>query len=165
MYVENKTSGMAEVDALIKGLGLTSHSGTSNGGRKNSDEHYVVALCNEVLGLEGQQQYRFPFLLGDSGTPLPVDVYYPSLNLVVEYYERQHTEAVQFFDRKMTVSGVSRGEQRRIYDKRRRTELPKHGIRLVVLSYSDFGTTKKLLRNHDKDIEVVKTVLKANGII
>ena len=165
MGTDNTSSGMAKVEALIKGLGLPSRSGTSNGGRKNSDEHYVVGLCNEVLGLEGQQQYRFPFLLGDSGTPLPVDVYYPSLNLVVEYYERQHTEAVKFFDRKMTVSGVSRGEQRRIYDERRRTELPKHGIRLVVLSYSDFGTTKKLLRNHDKDIKVVQSVLKAKGII
>ena len=67
----------------------------STSGRKNSDEFYVIGLCNEVLGMEGYQQYRFPFLLGDSGTPLPVDVYYPTLNLVVEYYERQHTETVE----------------------------------------------------------------------
>lgn len=137
---------------------------TRSGGRKNSDEKYVVELCNEAIGIQGEQQYRFPFLLGDSGTPLPVDVYYKKLNLVVEYYERQHTEAVKLFDRRMTVSGVSRGEQRKIYDERRRTELPKHGIKLVVISYSDFGTTKKLARNHDEDLMVVKRVLGQNGI-
>ena len=90
---------------------------------------------------------------------LQVDAYYDELKLVVEYNERQHTEAVPLFDNKPTVSGVSRGEQRRIYDERRRTVLPQHGISLVTISYSDFGTSKKLLRNHDKDLEVVKEKL------
>ena len=135
-----------------------------SGGRQNSDEQYVVDLCNEAIGIQGEQQYRFPFLLGDSGTPLPVDVYYKKLNLVVEYYERQHTKAVKLFDRRMTVSGVSRGEQRKIYDERRRTELPKHGIKLVIISYTDFGTTKKLVRDHNADLQVVKRILGQNGI-
>ena len=134
-------------------------------GRTGSDEYYVVGLCNEALGIEGLQQYKFPFLLGDSGRALPVDVYYPDLKLVVEYYERQHTEEVKFFNRRMTVSGVSRGEQRRIYDERRRTELPKHGIKLLIISYTDFGTTKTLSRNHDSDLNVVKSILKKNGIV
>ena len=137
---------------------------THSGGRANSDEQYVIDLCNEVLGLKGLQQYRFPFLLGDSGTRLPVDVYYPKLNLVIEYYERQHTESVKLFDRKMTVSGVTRGEQRRIYDERRRTVLPKRGIKLVIINYSDFGMSKKLVRNHDADLLVVKGLLRKNGI-
>ena len=133
--------------------------------RANSDEHYVIALCNEALGVIGMQQYRFPFLVGDSGVPLPVDAYYPSLNLVIEYQERQHLEPVKFFDHRPTVSGVSRGEQRSIYDERRRKELPKHGIKLVVLKYTDFGSTKKLAREHNKDLMVVKTVLKKNGLM
>lgn len=137
---------------------------TRSWGRANSDEQYVVDLCNEALGLKGLQQYKFPFLLGDSGKRLPVDVYYPKLNLVIEYYERQHTESVQLFDRKMTVSGVSRGEQRRIYDERRRAVLPKHGIKLVIVNYSDFGLPKKLARNHDADLLVVKGLLCKNGI-
>ena len=133
--------------------------------RSDSDEYYVVGLCNEVLGIVGEQQYKFPFLVGDSGRALPVDVYYRKLNLVIEYYERQHTEEVKFFNRRMTVSGVSRGEQRKIYDERRRTELPKHGIKLVIISFSDFGTTKKLRRNHDADLLIVKRILKNNGVI
>ena len=116
--------------------------------RSDSDEYYVIGLCNEALGEVGEQQYKFPFLVGDSGRALPVDVYYRKLNLVIEYYERQHTEEVKFFNRRMTVSGVSRGEQRMIYDERRRTELPKHGIKLVIISYSDFLIVKGILQNN-----------------
>lgn len=162
---------MSQVDVLIRQLkestsAIKSTSGTkrSGGGRTGSDEYYVIGLCNEALGVEAEQQYKFPFLLGDSGRALPVDAYYRELNLVIEYYERQHTEEVKFFNRRMTVSGVSRGEQRKIYDERRRTELPKHGIKLVVISYTDFGTSKTLVRNHDVDLAVIKGILKRNGI-
>lgn len=129
--------------------------------RTNSDEYYVISLCNEVFGKTASQQHKFDFLLSDSGRPLPVDAYYEDLNLVIEYHERQHTEPVKFFDRRMTVSGVSRGEQRRIYDERRQTILPQHGIKLVIIDYTDFGSSKKLSRVHDKDLEVVRQILKS----
>ena len=96
MVADKNSYGMEKLDALIKDLGIQTRSRSSNGGRKNSDEYYVIGLCNEVLGMEGLQQYRFPFLLGDSGTPLPVDAYYPSLHLVVEYHERQATIDIIF---------------------------------------------------------------------
>lgn len=127
--------------------------------RQNSDEYYVIGLCNEVLGQIALQQHRFEFLRGDTGRKLPVDAYYEQLNLVVEYCETQHTEAAPFFDRKETVSGVSRGEQRRIYDQRRRDELSWHQIHLVEIHYSDFGTSKRLKRDRAHDIEVVKRKL------
>jgi hypothetical protein len=153
---------MSELEELINKF----KESTSNfkGSRKNSDEFYVIGLCDEALGLKAERQFKFPFLLGDTGKPLPVDAYYQEPNLVVEYYERQHTESVKLFDRRMTVSGVSRGEQRKIYDERRRTELPKHGIKLIVISYTDFGMSKKLVRNHDADLLVVKSILERNGI-
>ena len=128
-------------------------------GREQSDESYIIDLCDEVLGIKASRQHKFDFLTGDAGHKLPVDAYYETLRLVVEYHERQHTESVAFFDRRLTVSGVSRGEQRRIYDQRREQVLPEHGIRLVVISYSDFGTTKKLTRNRNNDILVVKRLL------
>lgn len=137
---------------------------TKTKGRSGSDEYYIIGLCNEALGMKAEQQYKFPFLLGDSGRALPVDAYYHELDLVIEYYERQHTEDVKFFNRRMTVSGVSRGEQRKIYDERRKTELPKHGIKFVVISYTDFGTSKTLKREHDADLAVVKRLLRKNGI-
>lgn len=134
-------------------------------GRKASDEHYVIDLCDELLGVPAERQYRFDFLKGDTGVSLPVDAYYPNLNLVIEYYESQHTQSTPFFDNKITASGVSRGEQRRIYDERRRQVLPEHGIKLIIISYSDFGTTKRLNRDRAYDLQVVKTILINNGIL
>jgi hypothetical protein len=59
------------------------------------------------------------------------------------------------------VSGVSRGEQRLLYDERRRQVLPVHGIRLIELSYVDFqhDARKRLLRHKARDVEVLRTRL------
>ena len=64
-------------------------------GRNDSDEYYVIDLCDEVLGRKAERQKRFDFLKGDKGHTLPVDAFYKDLNLVIEYYERQHTEEVK----------------------------------------------------------------------
>ncbi len=142
--------------------------------RDASDEAYVIDLFDEILGVKASRQQTFDFLRGDpgrngrQGRKLPVDAYYTSLNLVVEYRERQHTEEVKHFDKpdKMTVSGVHRGEQRKIYDQRRRDTLPKHGIKLVEISYDDFqyDQQKKIIRNKSDDINTVKKILAENGI-
>lgn len=130
--------------------------------RATSDEAYVLDICDEVLGLKGLRQHRFDFLRGDSGTKLPVDVYYPTLKLVIEYREKQHTEAVAFFDKRVTSSGISRGEQRRKYDELRRTEIPKNGLELIEFDYSEFGHTKgkRLLRNREEDEKIIREKLK-----
>lgn len=132
---------------------------TSNTDR---DENYIINLCDEVLGLTASRQHTFDFLRGDTkdgklGKTLPVDAYYPSLNLVIEYHEMQHTHDSPFFNRKATVSGVGRGEQRRIYDERRKLVLPQHGIQLIIFDFSEFeyGSGKRLKRT-DNDIEVVR---------
>lgn len=127
--------------------------------RDNSDEYYVINLCDEVLGKKALRQHRFDFLVGDAGTKLPVDAYYEDLKLVVEYCESQHTEKTPFFDKRQTVSGVNRGVQRKLYDLRRKEELPKHGIRVIEIHYSDFGESKRLKRNAVEDIIVVKKKL------
>ncbi len=131
--------------------------------RGESDESYVIDLCDEVLKLKALRQHRFDFLKGDSGNRLPVDAYYPKLNLVVEFKEKQHTETVNFFDKRQTVSGIGRGEQRKLYDQRRRDELPKHGIKLIELDYSDFehSRVKKLVRNREEDLKVIVKKLKS----
>ena len=129
---------------------------------KQSDECYIIDLCDEVLKQSALKQHRFDFLRGDSGSKLPVDAYYPSLNLVIEFREKQHTEEVKFFDKKQTVSGVGRGEQRKLYDQRRREVLPQHGIKLIEFDYSDFEYTrsKKLVRNKVEDLKVIKVKLR-----
>lgn len=146
--------------------------------RDKSDEHYVVELSSRVLNQNKEDvrtQHGFEFLRGDVlkngvlmenvGRKLPVDVYYKKLNLVIEYWERQHTEQVKFFDGKKTCDGRTRAEQRVIYDQRRKDLLPKNGIKLVIIKYSDFGETKRLRRNEEHDMAVIKKILTENEVL
>ncbi|MBR4275753.1 MAG: hypothetical protein IKQ32_02165 [Prevotella sp.] len=128
--------------------------------RNERDEDYIINLCDIVLNQKALRQHRFDFLVGDTGVKLPVDAYYPESNLVIEYREMQHTESVKFWN-KPTASGIPRDEQRARYDQRRREVLPKHGIKLIELSYSDFehNSNKRLLRIEEKDIQVIQKKL------
>lgn len=135
-------------------------------GRAESDEHYVLDLCDEILGIRGRRQQRFDWLRGDPsakrprGMELPVDGYWPDLGLVVEFQEEQHTLPSPFFDRRETVSGVGRGEQRRLYDERKRALIPAHGLRLVVIEKAAFSVwSKRIARDHTRDLAVVRECL------
>lgn len=132
------------------------------------DESYIIDLCDALLGESALRQHRFDFLRGDpgrrsKGMRLPVDAYYPNLSLVIEYRERQHVEPIPFMDRRLTLSGFPRGQQRRIYDERRRQELPKHGLRLIELNVASFAhdSRKKLRREHASDLKVLQEYLAA----
>ncbi|MFF3286424.1 hypothetical protein [Streptomyces sp. NPDC003023] len=85
------------------------------GTREDSDELYVVGLCNRILRESALTQHRFDWLLGDPGgsgrrAKLPVDAYWPEHQLVVEYRELQHDRPVPHFDKpdRLTISGVPR---------------------------------------------------------
>lgn len=141
------------------------------GDRSTSDEHYVLDLCDEVLGIRGLRQFTFEWLRGDPsrarplGTKLPVDGYWPSLGLVVEFQEEQHSQPSPFFDRRQTVSGVGRGEQRRLYDARKRELVPQHSLRLVVIEKSTFLVrSKRIARDRVADLDVVREHLAASAL-
>ncbi|MHC5795329.1 hypothetical protein ACVXZ4_04150 [Lacisediminihabitans sp. FW035] len=119
-----------------------------------------------MLGIPASRQHRFEWLRGDfsekkqSYSYLPVDGYWESLALVVEYAERQHSEPVKKFDARDTVSGVTRGIQRRIYDQRRVDLLPRNGLRLLVIPARVFELKRgKIVRDWDRDIEAVRGIL------
>lgn len=141
--------------------------------RKDSDERYILDLVAEVLAEPDYRwQHRFPTLLGDPGRdgkrrPLPVDGYFPRHKLIVEYWERQHSNPVPIMDEAMTISGVSRGHQRRLYDERRRTWARANGLRLVVLDYRGFETDRqgRLRRNAEADRQAVVAALQAAGVL
>lgn len=133
---------------------------------QKSDESYVIDLCDSILKRTARRQHRFEFLRGDPGKrgvclQLPVDAYYDDLSLVIEYWERQHTEATPFMDKRMTCSGCDRGEQRRRYDQRKAKVLSEHGITLLVLQYQMFECDgrKRLRRKSDDDNEVIREQL------
>ena len=169
--VQRDSSEHADLKRILASLGSANvrpadeKSSSSTGRmatRAKSDEAWVIDLCDRVLGQKACRQHRFPFLLGDAGlsgrrASLPVDAYYPGLQLVVEYHERQHTEPVAFFDRRQTVSGMTRGEQRRRYDNLRRQVLPDHGYRLEIIEWRDLAhsASGRLLRSQS-DIEVIR---------
>ncbi|WP_435284316.1 hypothetical protein [Streptomyces koelreuteriae] len=136
--------------------------------RGDSDEAYVVGLCNRVLGDEALTQHRFDWLLGDPGTGgrqvrLPVDAYWPGRRLVVEYRELQHDQPVPHSDKpdRLTVSGVHRGEQRALYDARRDAEIPAHGLRLIVVRPADLDADGRgrLRRNEEADLAELRKIL------
>ena len=170
--VERGSSEHADLERILTGMatvGSASRTGvpavSSRAGRSGSDEAWVIDLCDEVLGRKALRQHRFPFLVGDPGpsgrrTCLPVDAFYPDLKVVIEYHERQHRERVAFFDRRMTVSGMPRGEQRRRYDDLRRALLPENGYHLEILEWSEFEHDRagRLLRG-SRDASVVRQCL------
>ncbi|HWZ87503.1 MAG TPA: hypothetical protein VNW92_01600, partial [Polyangiaceae bacterium] len=136
--------------------------------RADSDEAYVLDLCDAILGEPASRQHRFDWLVGDPGRngrgcTLPVDAYYAAHRLVVEYRERQHDEPVTHFDKPdvLTVSGVHRGIQRGIYDERRTVEIPAHGLRLIVVKSLDLAADRRgrLLRIRERDEPALRTLL------
>ncbi|MEX3652464.1 hypothetical protein ABFW14_23065 [Mycolicibacterium fortuitum] len=77
-----------------------------------------------------------------------------------ECHEEQHSQPSPFLDRRQTVSGVGRGEQRRLYDERKRTVIPAHGLRLVVIKKSEFTLrSRRVVRDRARDVDVVRRCL------
>jgi hypothetical protein len=134
------------------------------------DQQYVTDLCDAVLGVSASREHRFDWLLGDvsptSGrrVKLPVDAYWEPFGLVMEFQEEQHSQSVKLFDKPdvLTVSGVHRGEQRRLYDARKAELIPMNGLRLVVLHKTLFTLHRRHIQpNHEHDIEIVRRALAA----
>jgi hypothetical protein len=136
--------------------------------RVDSDEAYVIDLCDEVVGIPASRQHRFDWLLGDPGKKggrvrLPVDAFWESRALVVEYREIQHDRPVAHFDKpdRLTVSGVHRGLQRALYDARRDELIPTKGLRLVVIKPADLDADSRgrLRRNRAADSLAISALL------
>jgi hypothetical protein len=127
----------------------------------------VIDLCDSILGRQAIRQKRFDFLCGDPGknkhrARLPVDAYYEELGLVVEYWERQHEHPAPFWDKRITCSGCTRGEQRRMYDDRKREVLEANGISLVVIKFEQLDHTSQggLKRSVEQDVDAVSNALR-----
>jgi diadenosine tetraphosphate (Ap4A) HIT family hydrolase len=141
--------------------------------RTDSDEKYILDLVAEVLAEPDYRwQHRFPTLLGDPGRagrrrPLPVDGYFPRHHLIVEYWEKQHSAPVPIMDEGLTVSGMSRGHQRRLYDKRRQAWAEANSLRFVILDYRGFQTDPlgRLQRDPARDRLIVADALRAAGVL
>jgi hypothetical protein len=133
-----------------------------------ADQNYIIDLCDEMLNIKASREHTFDFLRGDAspkfpqGKKLPVDAFYFSLNLVIEFEESHHSKSVKIFDKidVITVSGVNRAAQRIKYVELRKMVLPKQNLNLLFFQFGEFELKgKRLKRNREKDIEVVKKKL------
>lgn len=134
--------------------------------RANSDEYYLIGICNELLNEEAIHQHKFRFLLGDfhrdgkTRTPLPVDAYYAKLNMVIELYEKE--DATSLEEERNTISGMKRSEQRKRYAQRKINVLEEKKIHLMEIGYDEFECDEqnKLIRNKEADVKLLKEILK-----
>lgn len=134
--------------------------------RINSDEYYIIGLCNEILNEKASHQHTFKFLSGDlhrdgiTRTALPVDAYYAKLNMVIELFEVEDSTSLE--EEKHTISGVKRSEQRKRYAQRKIDVLEEKKIHLIEIEYNEFECDEenKLVRNKEADVKILKEILK-----
>lgn len=135
----------------------------------NSDEHYVINLCDELLQEKASRQHNFGFLLSDyhkdgTRTTLPVDAYYKEKNLVIELLKKQQSESIDISDtvERKTRGQINRLEERKMYDERRKKGLLTNDIQLLEVDYTvfEFDTQNKLVRDKEKDLKALSSLLK-----
>lgn len=132
---------------------------------------YVIALLEELLGETAERERRFPWALGDASpktgrqTKLPFDAVWPSRRLIVEVDEDQHRGPVDFWDKPdvLTVSDVSRGEQRAIYDRRKRDAARDRGFTVIEIPWERRPAPTRR-RDRESDLRRLRHHLKRAGV-
>ena len=99
-------------------------------GQENSDRTYVLGLCDEFLDEVSMREYPYRFVVDYEWVSAKVDAYYLVHNIVIEYH-----------------NGT------------RHKMLPNDGIPVIVISNKNFGTSRKLKKDKDKDMDVVADIL------
>ncbi len=113
-----------------------------------------------------EREKRFEWALGDPSpktqrrAKLPFDAVWEAEKLIVEIDEDQHRESTPHFDKTnvITVSGVHRGEQRSLYDARKRQEAVKRGYTIITLEWSRDRPRRKA-----EDLTKIREELLAGG--
>jgi hypothetical protein len=132
---------------------------------------YVIELLAEILGEQPLREQRFPWGLGDPSPKtgrrmaLPFDALWESRKLIVEIDESQHREPVKFWDKpdRLTVSGVHRGEQRRIYDQRKRSAAREQGYTVLEIPWPRRPAPER--RDRDADLAMLVAFLEEASVI
>ena len=131
---------------------------------------YVIGLLEELLREDPVREKRFPWAVGDlsprtgRAAALPFDAYWPCRRLIVEVDEDQHRRPVAFWDKPdvRTVSGVSRGEQRRIYDARKREAARREGFAVLEIPWDRKPPPER--RDRDADLQRLRELLERAGV-
>ena len=137
--------------------------------RSNSDEVYLMDLIDELLNETGSRKHTFEYLLGDlhqngeTRTKLPIDLFYADLKLAIEIVEHPQKlkDAANSKEEKLTVSGITRAEQRLKYTYRKKTTLTKKDKAFIEIPLEKFkvNDSSGLLRNKEDDKRVLRDLL------
>ena len=122
---------------------------------ENSDEFYLIGLCDQILNQTASRKHTFDNLLGNlhkkgkGRTKLPLAAYYEPLKLAIDFTgKKQNTE--------------EREERLRIYGIRKKEVLDRKKIKYLLINYTDFDCdeNQNLNRNTEQDIIKLKQILK-----
>ena len=137
--------------------------------RANNDENYLIGLIDELLEKEGSRKHKFDFLLGDlhqSGkkrTKLPVDLYYKHKRLVIEFvkHPKELNDVNKSLEEKLTISGVTRAEQRVKYHQRKKKTLEERATNFIEIPIEKFEVDDafRLTRNKANDERLLRELL------
>lgn len=102
---------------------------------KSSRAEIKIAEILQQAGLNFQEEYSFPDLLGQGGHALRFDFAIfnddNELQFLIEYQGIQHYQAKSVF------GGMSGLRKQQYYDMEKRQYCRKHGIKLVLIPYWD----------------------------
>jgi hypothetical protein len=129
---------------------------------QNSDEYYLVNLCDELLKQKASRKHTFDTLVGNlhkrgkGRTKLPLDAYYEDLKLVLEFFEKNETTD------ELDEKEQARKAQIKYYNELKKKAILNKKLRLIEINYALFecNDANKLVRNTENDTLVLKGVLK-----
>jgi hypothetical protein len=130
--------------------------------RSNSDEVYILGLIDELFNETGSRRHTFDDLLGDlhqngeTRTELPIDIYYAKFKLALEIVEHpgKKKNTIESKEEKLTVSGITRAEQRLKYQKRKKIVLTQKDISFIEIPLDSFEVddSMQLIRKKGDDV-------------
>lgn len=129
---------------------------------QNSDEFYLVNLCDELLHHKASRKHTFDTLVGNlhkrgkGRTKLPLNAYYEDLKLVIEFHRK--SEAID----KLSTKEQERIAQIKYYNQLKKKAILKKNLQLIEINYASFECNKanKLIRNTEADKHILKNMLK-----
>ncbi|WP_025740620.1 hypothetical protein [Aquimarina pacifica] len=130
---------------------------------QNSDEYYLVSLCDSLLKQKASRKHTFDTLVGNlhkrgkGRTKLPLDAYYEDLKLVLAFFEKNKVETGEVDEKEQ-----ARKEQIKYYNSLKKKAISNKKLRLIEVDYALFerNDAKKMIRNTENDTLVLKGILK-----
>ncbi|WP_299260226.1 hypothetical protein [uncultured Aquimarina sp.] len=129
---------------------------------QNSDEYYLVNLCDELLKQKASRKHTFNTLVGNlhkkgkGRTKLPLDAYYEDLKLVLEFFRKNEITD------ELDEEEKARKAQIKYYNQLKKKAILTKKLRLIEINYASFecDAENKLVKNSESDRSVLKGILK-----